>query len=487
MPNALAHAMLLIWPLACLFILRRMPLERGLIWCILGGYLLLPQSAEFDLPLVPEMDKVSIPNISAFFICVFVLGKKISFWPKSKAAGILAVIFVFGSVPTVLTNSDPIIFGAIQHSAPIEFATGRIPGLGLRDLFSVFINQLILLLPFFIARQYLGSETGLRELLLAIFIGAMIYSVPALIEIRISPQINIWVYGFFQHSFSQMMRDGGFRPIVFLPHALWLAFLVMSAILSALALSRTVGPIHRTRYLAAAFYLFVLLVLCKSLASLLYGMALVPVVLLASAKMQIRLAILCATVAVIYPMLRNAGLIPIDAILAQAEAFSSARGQSLGYRFNNEELLLARADEKPWFGWGGWGRNLLRNVETGLIETIPDGRWIIVFGSFGWVGYISEMGLLATPLILLGLRMHRLKSTDLSPFVAPIAIILAVTMIDMLLNAILIPLTWLCAGAILGYSERLLEDDKAARHKPLFGDGPVIGRLKPANGQRTVL
>ena len=45
-----------------------------------------------------------------------------------------------------------------------------------------------------------------------------------LVEVRLSPQINTWIYGFFQHDFIQMMRYGGFRPIVFLPHGLWVAF-----------------------------------------------------------------------------------------------------------------------------------------------------------------------------------------------------------------------------------------------------------------------
>lgn len=491
MPNAIAYAMLLIWPLVCVAMLRRMPLERGLIWCILGGYLLLPQSAEFDLPLIPAMDKVSIPNISAFFVCVYVMGKKIALWPESTIAKILLVIFVFGAIPTVLTNGDPLLYGAIENTAPISFATGEIPGLSIRDIFSALINQVLIILPFLMARQYLSSETGLKELLLAMVVGALIYSVPSLLEIRVSPQINIWVYGFFQHDFNQMMRNGGFRPIVFLPHALWLAFFVMSAVLAAAALSRTVTPDKRVRYLAAIAYLMVLLFLCKSLASMMYGIVLLPIVLLSSYKMQIRLAVVFASVAIIYPMLRNAGIIPIDDILAKATEFSAKRGQSLGFRFNNEELLLDRADEKPWFGWGSWGRNLVRDAQTGEIDTIPDGRWIIVFGTSGWVGYIAEMGLLATPLILLWRRMRALSVSDLSPYVSAIALILAITMVDMLLNAILVPFTWLCAGAVLGYVERLQKSPSASTRRTTFNSRTMMGQQsqsdRPKDGRRTIL
>ncbi len=477
MPNAFAYVMLMIWPVVCAIMFRRLPFERAMIWCILGGYLVLPPLANFDLPLIPAMDKYSIPNISAFVICVVFLKREIAVWPNSAIAKILTVLMVASVIPTVANNTDPMLFKVITNSEPISFVVDQLPGLGIRDLFSVLVAQVIVLLPFFMARQYLGSEKGLRELLLALGIGGLLYSIPSLIEIRLSPQINTWVYGFFQHSFAQTIRQGGYRPIVFLPHGLWLAFFMATALFSLAALSRNVEGATRLRYLLATAYLAGVLVLCKSAASLLYGIAFTPVVLLTSPRGQIRLAILLATVAIIYPMLRNTGLVPIDAILAQVEAFSPERAQSLGFRFENEDRLLERAHEKPWFGWGQWGRNLVHHSETGEILTIPDGRWIIVFGTFGWVGYLAEMGLLALPLFLLGRRVSRNK--QLSPYVAPVAIILAATIVDMLLNATLIPITWICAGAILGYVEQVHNPQAIVVGKRLFGEGPVIGRPTP--------
>jgi len=112
---------------------------------------------------------------------------------------------------------------------------------------------------------------------------------------------------------------------------------------------------------------------------------------------------------------------------------------------------MERAREKLLYGWGGWGRNLVREIETGQIISIPDGRWILTFGTYGWVGYLSEMGLLALPLAMLGWYSRR----TLSPYVGPVALILAITMIDMLLNDTLVPFVWLVAGAALGYAEKL--------------------------------
>ncbi len=486
MPNILAYLMLMIWPLVTLWLFRRLSTERAILWSILAGYLLLPPLAEFDLPLVPDMDKFTIPSVAAFLVCVLVMKKPVPLWPRHTVVRLLVAGFVLSVIATVFTNGDPIQFQVIEHSDPIVFVTDALPGLHWRDLGSVMINQIIVLLPFFMARQYLSTETGLRELLLALMLAGLAYSLPSLIEIRLSPQINVWTYGFFQHSFEQMMRNGGFRPIVFLPHGLWLAFFIMSSVLAATALARAAQGGERLRLAVGAVYLFWVLVLCKSLASLAYGLAFVPVIALAPLRWQIRVALTLALIAIVYPMLRNLGLVPTDAILAQAEAISAERAQSLQYRFDNERVLLERAAEKPWFGWGGWGRNLIRHVETGQILSVPDGRWIITFGAFGWVGYIAEMGLLAAPLILLTGEIRRKHDLNISPYVAAISLLLAATMMDMLLNATLIPFTWICAGAVLGYAERLRYPDFDHPKPALFGGTQAIG-ARPAPGRRSVM
>lgn len=486
MPNSLAYLMLSIWPLVCIYFFRKFRLERAIIWSILGAYLLLPPATEFDFPLVPDLTKVTVPNLSAFLIVIFLLKMPVKFWPDLMLARLLFVAFVAGVVPTVLTNGDPIIFSVLGNTTPISFETARLPGLGLRDLFSVTSNQFIILMPFLLARQYLSTEKGLRELLLALVIGALLYSLPALVEIRLSPQINVWVYGFFQHSFEQMMRDGGFRPIVFLPHALWLVFLFMTAALAAVALSRESDFETRNKLLVAAVYLFVMVVLCKSLASFAYSLVLLPFILVASPKWMIRVSTLFVVIAVIYPILRENGLVPLDAILQQAEAINPDRARSLGYRFENEELLLEHSRDKRLFGWGGWGRNLVREEETARILSIPDGEWIIVFGTFGWLGYIAKMGLLSLPVLMLFFQMRGWDADSTPAYVGPLALILSITMIDMLLNAVLTPYTWLIAGALLGYCERQVKAESKPT-QPQVQKGRTV--IDPGHGdfERSVI
>lgn len=443
MPNSFAYLALIAWPLITVALFLRLSLERAVIWSILGAYLVLPPVAAMDFPLLPPFDKVTIPNVAALATCILLVGKRVAWLPRSPTGRVLTVLFVFSPVVTVLTNADA-----------IPFAIGGLPGLRVYDALSEIILQVLSLAPFLLARQFLATEAAQRDILVALVAGCLVYSIPMLIEIRLSPQINVWVYGFFQHDFIQTVRYGGYRPIVFLPHGLWVALFTMISLLAAVALRRHDRSRWRRSYLLAVVYLGFMLVQCKSVAALVYAAFLAPVVAVASARLQVTLALGLAMIAVGYPLLRGADIVPASAIVERVERIDPDRAQSLGYRFDNEDVLLARANEKPFFGWGGWGRNHVYDVETGRMLTVTDGRWIIVIGTLGWFGYIGEFGLLALPLFLLW-RASRRRGVALSPYVGPLALCTGINMIDMLPNATLIPFTWLIAGSILGYAEAL--------------------------------
>ena len=194
------------------------------------------------------------------------------------------------------------------------------------------------------------------------------------------------------------------------------------------------------------------LVLCKSLAALIYAIALVPMVLLAPPRLVLWAAGAFALIAISYPVLRGAGLVPTEALIAWAYDVNPARGQSLEFRFNNETMLLDKANDRSLFGWGTWGRHMIFDPETGRVISVTDGRWIIAIGMFGWLGYLAEFGLLTLPLIALALR----RVPGGVPFaVAATALLLGINLVDMLPNATLLPVTWMLAGALTGYVERL--------------------------------
>ena len=469
MPNALAFIALLLWPLVVVVLFRRLPLERALIWSILGGYLILPPVAAIDLPAVPALDKMSIPALSAWLVVRFMLRIPVPLIPESRMGQALLALFVLAPFGTILTNPEAI---AVVERAPL-------PGLRLYDAISIIAFQAFVILTFALARSLLATAAALREILIALVIGGLAYSLPMLIEVRLSPQLNIWIYGFFQHSFEQMMRQGGFRPIVFLAHGLWVAFFAMTALLAAVSLARSAPQADRTRLLLVSGYLFVVLVLCKSIGSLVYAVFLVPLVLFMGQRWLLRLSVAMAVLALTYPVLRSAGHIPAQEMVDFAARYSAERAHSLNYRFTNEAALLEHAFRKPWFGWGGYERNLLHDIWTGRVSTIADGRWVIVLGMFGWVGYVGEFGILALPLFLLWREGELRGAALLAAPVGALAVIHGINMVDMLPNATLTPLTWLIAGALLGHAESLARErrgDALRRRAAAFG-GP----------QRTIL
>ncbi len=441
MPNTFAYLMLLVWPLVTLLLFRKLPRERALIWAILGGYLLLPQLVAFDFPLIPPLDKTAIASLSAYLACVFLLGIRVPLLPENGLARVLVLILLVSPMASALTNGDPMIF-----------ARSFVPGVGFHEGLSSMIGRFLELLPFFLARRLLATELALREILLALVVAGLAYSIPMLLEIRLSPMLNIWIYGYFQHDFIQMVRSGGFRPIVFLPHGLWVAFFAFMAIVAAAAMWRLEPASQRTRYLFACGYLIVVLVLCKSMAALLYALVAVPVICVAGLRWQLRLAAFLAVIAVIYPLLRGLQIVPVNEIARQFDAVSVERADSLRFRLRNEEELLSHAAARPFFGWGPSGRNYVYDAETGRPLSTVDGLWVTVIGSAGWLGYVGYYGSLALPIVLLSRAARRQR---LSRYAAPVALILAFNLVDTLPNATLIAFSWLICGALLGYAEAL--------------------------------
>lgn len=480
MPNSLAYAALLAWPLVTVWLFRALPLERALIWSILGGYLLLPQQAAFDAPLIPPLDKSSIPNLAAFLMITLGLGRKVPVFAGSPAVAVLLILFVASPVATTLLNADTFLVGPVV-------VEGRPPA----DALAHLIRQAIFLLPFFLARQFLATPAAQREILLALALGGLAYSLPMLLEIRLSPQLHIWFYGFFPHAFDQQMRFGGFRPMVFLSHGLFVAFFAFTAVVAALGLWRAERAAGGGRFLPAGAYLTGVLVLCKSVGAAVYAIVAIPLVLFAGRRPQILVAACFAAVVVTYPILRGADLIPVEAMIAQAESFDAERAESLAYRLRNEAAVLAHAHARPVFGWGGGVRNAIlfdpaAPEERQVFNAILDGRWIIVISIFGWCGYIVEFGLLALPLLMLAWRTRGLPAARISPYVGPTALILGFNMFELLPNSALIPFTWLLAGAILGHAESLARSG-ARGADPGLADAPRAGASRPEPKIKTVL
>ena len=215
--NTFALLALLGWPAVVAVMFRTLSLERALIWSILGAYMIMPQLSAINLPLVPPLNKETIPNLAAFVACMAVLGRMPALLPEGWLGRGLLALFVISPAITVLTNLEPMQFGVDRFGTltlvdPNALEVWGLPGLRIYDSASALGQQLFLMLPFFLAREILRSEAAIREILLALVIAGGIYALPMLWEVRFSPQLHTQLYGFFQHDFAQAMRDGGFRP-----------------------------------------------------------------------------------------------------------------------------------------------------------------------------------------------------------------------------------------------------------------------------------
>ncbi|WP_420327239.1 hypothetical protein [Mameliella sp.] len=218
-----------------------------------------------------------------------------------------------------------------------------------------------------------------------------------------------------------------------------------------------------------AGYLTLVLIMAKSLAALIFMVLLVPLVVLLAPRAQLRIALLIGAVALAYPILKGADLVPQEQMLAQAEKIDPDRAGSLRFRFQNEDTLLERAYMKPVFGWGSWGRNHILDPFSGVILTVTDGFWIVSLGTYGWVGFLAQFGLLLWPLVLIWRAMSMQAPDAVSPFVGPLSLMLAINVADMIPNATLTPMTWLMAGALTGYAERLRETAPKRRQATAAG------------------
>lgn len=182
---------------------------------------------------------------------------------------------------------------------------------------------------------------------------------------------------------------------------------------------------------------------------------LVPLVRFARPRVQLRVALLLAILALSYPTLRMTGFVPTNQILEAVSSISAERANSLELRFKNEEQLMARASQRLFFGWGRWGRNRVYDEASGQDVSFTDGRWILALGSFGLFGFFTEFGLLALPIFSAAAALRFSKSPRDRINLAGLSLILAANVVDLLPNSGLTSWTWLVAGALFGRAQAL--------------------------------
>jgi hypothetical protein len=453
--NGFGYLVMLAWIPVVLFLFSRLPIQRALIISFLIAWLFLPMG-DIKLSGIPNYTKMSAT-------CYGVL--------------LATFIFDFQRLKQFRPHWIDIPMGLWCISPGIS---SLVNALGSYDAFSAILSQSVIWgFPYFLGRLYLGTFKGLQQLAIAIVWGGLIYVPLCLIEIRLSPQLHMWLYGFYPQAFDQAMRYGGFRPIVFMEHGLMVGTWMMTAtllafwfwrigslqsLLSQFAQGTSSKPILQREQLWSVSFLillvlFVTFVMVKATGA--YFLLMLGIALMVGMRWWRTSLPLLLVVAVTCGYLTfNAmgGITPamIQQISTSAARFTDAdRAGSLVFRLDNEAKLSEKAREQPLFGWGGWGRARIYD-ETGKDISITDSLWIITFGNFGAFGLMTWMGALLLPVLAFVLLRYP-PNTWGHPQVLPTAVLaigLVLYVMDCLVNSMVNPIYTLIAGGIAGLVAR---------------------------------
>ncbi len=469
--NLFSVLVFFIWIPIALWGARRWPPAKAASLLLLLPLMFLPEGVKFDLPGLAPFGK---RQIAIVWLLIGVLlfhrqrlrGVQFAGWIKLSM-----LLLLGGNVVTVLLNTDSVTNASV-------YLPGHVPYDAVKTVIRSTIDYI---LPFVLAAAMFKDARDLRVLFRFLVGATLVYGIFQLIEIRLSPQLNYWVYDFYQHSFLQMRRGAGFRPMVFMAHGLTVAMFTMVGLLAAAAMYKTKTRIFRVSAAWAVGFLWLLALLNKSVAAFLYTLIAVPLILFFTPKTQFRVAILLASVVLVYPALRAANAVPVEDIReTMAAQFGEDRAASLMTRFDNEELLLERAGERPFFGWGDYCRPCIYDPWLGKQVSVADGGWIVTIGRSGVVGFLGQYLLMLLPIFLTARKIRYLPRRSDRAFLSALALVIGFSVFDLLPNSSSHYLVFVFSGALVGCSTGMVRH--AALQKQLKREQAMARRL-PVEGQ----
>ncbi len=401
--------------------------RRAILASIIGGWLFLPV-AGFEIRGLPNYTKLTAVVVGCLMgAMLFDLRSFLKLTPSLLDFPI--IVLCLAPLGTSVTND-----------------------LGVYDGLSGVLEQIITWgIPYVLGRVYFADLIGVRELAIGVLAAGVIYGPLCAFEIRMSPQLHNWVYGFHQHEFAQTIRGGGWRPTVFLQHGLAVGMLMSTASLAGVWLWWT-GGLRQLWGFPMSLVLPCLLattILCKSLGSILWLVG--GLGALATARItRLNLPLLCmAAIPIVYVSVRAPGIWSGEPVLSLVKEYAPERGASLETRINAENLLAAKALEQPLWGWGGFGRNRVYN-EDGVDIAVTDGLWILEFGVHGGLSLAALIAALVLPAIRGVMLVPPGTSGVAGAAPAVLSVVLMMYALDNLMNAMINPAFHLAMGALAG-------------------------------------
>jgi hypothetical protein len=423
-----AFALVMWLPFGLYLYTRERPVSAGthiLVW----GMMWLPEAAAFDFPLLPPLNKYSISAMVAFIGLYWKARGRLKAARFGRGYDILAFIMMAGQIGTVLTNGDALEYGSWQ--------TIHIPAFTPYDGLSAAVRDFLeVCVPLVLGRALIRTRRDVHDMLTILVIGGLVYSLPILYELRMSPMLHANVYGFASRDdWMQNIRLGGYRPTAFMGHGLVVGFFMFLSTIAAVTLhkagKRSLWGIPMGYVVG---FLFVMLILVKATAAILYAAAGFALIRYLSVKTQLRILMLLAVLVVSYPFSRLTNVFPVEALLSASGTFGADRVQSMQFRFDNEDILVLKGVERPIFGWGGFSRERVYSEETGKDLVVQDGAWIARFGTHGTVGFVCYFLVLLLPIVVAARKMRRVKSSTDRTLLTGLAFMVTVCCVNMLPN-----------------------------------------------------
>lgn len=444
----IAKAVLLLWLPISVNFFRCYPPRKAILITLIVGILFLPKRVVFNLPLIPDYDSataVVYPIIIGLLVYDTKWLSRLEPWWLDVPILIFCISGIFASV-----RNDLGIYDGVNDSLRMVWLYG---------------------VPYLVGRVYFNNLDSIRNLAVAIVKGGLVYVPLCIYEGLMSPQLHRMIYGYYSHGsgIGQSMRLGGYRPMVFMNHGLAVGLFMMTATLIAVWLwqSKAVREIWGFDLVYIVPVLVFTVIWVRSTGAYLlfaYGL-----VILAFAKWGKSiwpfLLLIIGIITYLYIAVQG-GIVKTNVlpVLEFINNFvSQDRLQSIEFRIDEEILLVDKAREQFWFGWGGWSRSRVfeENYE-GIFEdtSITDSLWIIAFGTKGVIGIVTLTLSMLLPSVLFPYLRHPVR-TWFYPRVgsaAVFAVLLPLFMLDNLLNNHLTVVAWVMVGSLTGLILNTQED-----------------------------
>jgi hypothetical protein len=462
-----AYLALFGWVPVTVIIFAVLPPQRAVAASVVGAWLLLPP---YTIPIehLPDYSKNTAATVGLMLGTLFFGADRIlSFRPRWFDLPMLG--WCLCGIASSISN-----------------------GLGLYDGLSDSLGQVVGWgMPYFFGRLYLRDLDGLREFTIAMVVGGLAYILPCLFEIKMSSILLPGIYGMGGY---QDTRWGLQRARVFFSTVLELGMWMTAASLVAWWLWRcgALRKIGRIRFGGGLLAILIATtVFCRSLGAVILmagGMA----VLWASSRFKTRLLlwglVLCGPIyaGVRIPKLWSGQ----EAVNWTRALVNDERAQSLGFRFQCEDLLVARAIQQPVFGWGRHDRSrpyaFAFEDDPLHRKVIIDGMWISALGIRGFVGLVLWFLAMELPAMMFLWRFPtRLWRHPRMAPASVAAVLLGLYMIDCLLNGFINIILVTLAGGLIGIVPTQLGAGIAEGSQAGPRGGPYRSRLRGAEISRT--